>query len=117
MVAPRSMRRVVFDLSASAPVRYSPAGRSTSQPPSAQQRSSAFWMAAVSLVLPSPVAPNSRTFNVSFPRDWADTCAVGLIERKSRKTGASAVNALVFIGSLSVNVRLGDFLTFLYIFF
>src|ERR1044072_8411622 len=111
MVAPLSRRSVVFDLSASAPVRYSPAGSSSSQPSSAQQRSSALWMAAVSLVLPSPAAPNSRTLSVSFTRDWVDACAVGTVERKNRRIEASAVGSLGFISDLSVSMQRGRLLT------
>src|SRR4051812_38007081 len=48
------------------PMRYSPGGTRTSPPDTAfAAASSAFWKAAVSLVVPSPVAPEARTSNRS----------------------------------------------------
>src|SRR5205814_7560724 len=48
------------------PTMYLPAGTETSPPClEAAAASRAFWNAAVSLVLPSPVAPIARTSNVA----------------------------------------------------
>ena len=42
-----------------------PAGSSTSPPPAPAAASTAFWIAAVSFVVPSPFAPKSLTFHVA----------------------------------------------------
>src|SRR5207247_2349407 len=63
-VASLSRRRVVLAPMLRLPVRYLPAGRKTSPPPLAAQSSRAFWRMAVSLAMPSALAPRSLTLNL-----------------------------------------------------
>mmetsp|Transcript_50930 Transcript_50930/g.131320 ORF Transcript_50930/g.131320 Transcript_50930/m.131320 type:complete len:234 (+) Transcript_50930:975-1676(+) len=67
--APRSTRMSVWlPVNCNAFVRKFPLeGKSTMPPPFSAAASKAFWMASVSMVLPSPSAPKSTTLNSFLP--------------------------------------------------
>src|SRR6476646_2422734 len=71
--------------------RYDPAGKRTVPPPADAAASMALLMAAVSMVLPSPVAPNFRTSKIP-PSGAPAACALGALAARATPTPANFRN-------------------------
>ena len=71
--APAAPRSIVPPATVSAdPTRYRPGGRYTGRFSLASEKSMAAWMKVVSLLAPSPTAPNQRT--LIGPSSWSRRC-------------------------------------------